>query len=330
MKTNIKISILIPVYKVEKFIEQCITSILFQNIKEEIEVIIVNDCTPDSSIEVLENTLKSNPPRANYTIKIINHERNRGQAAARNTALKNATGIYTLFIDSDDYIDTDMLDLMYTKALETDADIVMVDLIKEYTDKSELIKAPYYKNKAITLSHFIRGESIYLCNKLIRKSLYDKNNLFFREGYNMSEDYAIMIPLSFSANKIEHVANTYYHYIQYNTLATTKKVITQHEIDGWLYSVNCLTNFIINNHINGYDLDILYRKLIVKYWCMLNSRKKSQKSYANLYPEIRAKRKELLSMIMGRQEKIKYFLVANGYAKLFNLFLYLKSSFGKN
>ena len=146
----------------------------------------------------------------------------------------------------------------------------------------------------------------------------------------MSEDYAMIIPLSFSANKIEYVGNTYYHYNQYNTLATTKKTITQHEIDGWLYSVDCLINFINNNHINGYELDILYRKLIVKYWCMLNSRKKSQKNYANLYPEIRAKRKELLSMIMGRQEKIKYFLVANGYAKLFNLFLYLKSNFGKN
>jgi len=319
METNIKISILIPVYKAEQYIERCVASIISQSITEEIEVIIVNDCTPDASMKVLSETLKSYPVKPSFTIKIINHDKNRGQAAARNTALENATGIYTLFIDSDDYIDTDMVAHMYIKAIETDADIVMVDLIKEYNDRTDFIKAPYHKDKGTTISHFIRGESIYLCNKLIRKSLYDKNKLSFREGHNMSEDYTIMIPLSFAANRIEYVPDTYYHYIQYNTSATTKRRITQNEINGWLYSVERAENYIKENRIQGYELDIIYRKLIVRYWCMKSTTGIEREKYSKLYPEINAHSIYLTKQFGGKRNKLLFYLVAKGYINSFNL-----------
>ena len=318
-----EISILVPVYKVENYIERCIISLINQTIEENVEIIFVNDCTPDRSIEVLHNTIINNPPKRNFNIEIIHHQKNRGQAAARNTALNHAKGKYTLFIDSDDYIDTDMVEKMYKKAIESSASIVMVDLIKEYKDYNVLIKAPFNENKKYILSSFIRGESIYLCNKLILKSLYTDNKLSFREGYNMSEDYAIMIPLSFNADKIEYVSETYYHYIQYNEEATTKKKITQQDIDGWLYSVVCLNTFFQNRDYTQYKSDIIFRLAIVKYWCILYADKKERKKYYKLYPEINDNLDVLLLQLNGKHAKIKFYLVVKGYRYLFELFVFL-------
>lgn len=322
-----EISILVPIYKVENYIEKCIISLINQTIEEEVEIVFVNDCTPDRSIEILQKTIKNNPPRKNFSIEIINHEKNRGQAAARNTALNHARGKYTLFIDSDDYIDSDMIEKMYKKAIESSAPIIMVDLIKEYKDHNFIVKAPFYKDKSNIISSFIRGESIYLCNKLILKSLYIENKLSFREGYNMSEDYAMMIPLSFNASKIEYVPNTYYHYIQYNTDATTKRQTTEQEIISWLYSVEYMENYLKKNHITGFEKDILHRKLIVKYWCMLYADKKKQKKYVKLYPEINSNLNILLRKFKGKHLRINFYLVAKGYDLLFNLFVYVSKLF---
>ena len=321
-----KISILIPVYKVEKYIEKCIFSLLDQTINEQIEIIFVNDYTPDKSIDILNSILRKNPPKSNITIQILHHKENRGQAVARLTALNHAKGTYIIYIDSDDYIDLDMLEKMYIKALETDSDIVMVDVYKEFNNCRLLVKSPYNPDKKEILSEFIRGTSIYLCNKLIKRELFLKFSSCFKEGYNMSEDYTIMTPLSFAANRIEYVPNTYYHYIQYNTEATTKRKITQHEIDSWLYSIESVESFLKNNKVLGYEKDVIYRKIIVKYWCMLHTSGEEQRKYSKLYPEIKAYSLNTLENINGVFSKIFFFLIINGNTKTFNLYLKLKKN----
>ena len=319
-----QISILIPIYNVEKYIERCIYSILNQTINEQIEIIFVNDCTPDKSIDILKSILRKNPPRPNITTQILHHEKNRGQAVARLTALNHAKGEYIIYIDSDDYIDNDMIEKMYKRAKETDADITMVDVYKEFENNKLIVKSPYSCNKNDIIAAFIRGTSIYLCNKLIKKDLFINFSNYFKEGYNMSEDYAIMIPLSFAANKIEYVPNTYYHYIQYNSDATTKRGITQREINSWLYSVECMENYITKNNYTGYEKDILYRKLIIKYWCMLYTSGKEQKKYALLYPELKGTIYSILENTSGIFSKIFFYLIINGNTIIFNLYLKIK------
>lgn len=142
-----KISVLIPVYNVEKYIERCILSVLGQTMQNGVEVIILNDCTPDCSMAIIQKVLNSHLRKNGMTIHIIKHEQNRGQAAARNTLIRHAKGEYLLFIDSDDYVDSDMLEKMYEKAIETEADIVMVDARYEYFDQKRIVKAPYYPQK---------------------------------------------------------------------------------------------------------------------------------------------------------------------------------------
>lgn len=89
---------------------------MFEQTFEDIEYIFVNDCTPDNSIEVLSNVIKRYPNRQPQ-IRIINHEKNRGLASARNTGIDNANGDFVLHIDSDDYIEPNMVELLYSKAI---------------------------------------------------------------------------------------------------------------------------------------------------------------------------------------------------------------------
>ena len=102
------ISILVPIYSVEQYIERCAKS-LFEQTYTDIEYIFVNDCSPDRSIDILKETILKYPKRKNY-VKIINHDVNRGLSAARNTAVENAIGDFILHVDSDDYLEMDAIE----------------------------------------------------------------------------------------------------------------------------------------------------------------------------------------------------------------------------
>ena len=138
-----KVSILVPFYNVEKYVGKCVTSLFTQTYKN-IEYIFVNDCTPDKSLEVINEYI------IKYGIgekcKIINHERNQGISQSRNDCLDNATGDYILFIDSDDYIDPDMVELLLKAALNDNADISGCGYTEEYDDHSIEIPQKYTNN----------------------------------------------------------------------------------------------------------------------------------------------------------------------------------------
>ena len=124
---NIKVSVCIPVYGVEKYIERCARSLFEQTMSDGIEFIFVNDCTPDKSIEILEKVLAEYPHRKKQT-QIINHEKNSGLVAARKTGLAHATGEYIIHCDSDDWVDVDFYQVMYETAINNNADVVKNNL----------------------------------------------------------------------------------------------------------------------------------------------------------------------------------------------------------
>ena len=103
-----KVSILVPIYNVEKFFSRCLES-LFNQTYQNIEYVFVNDCTPDNSMVVLHNFMEKYPSRAKL-VRIIENTNNCGIAIVRNTLIKNATGDYVLFVDSDDWIEEDMVE----------------------------------------------------------------------------------------------------------------------------------------------------------------------------------------------------------------------------
>jgi glycosyltransferase involved in cell wall biosynthesis len=117
------VSILVPIYGVEKYIERCARS-LFEQTYSNIEYVFVNDCTKDKSIELLMNVLNEYPHRKGQ-VKLIHHERNRGLAAARNTAVYNMTGEYVWHVDSDDYIETQAVELLVNEIQKTNAEVII-------------------------------------------------------------------------------------------------------------------------------------------------------------------------------------------------------------
>ena len=137
---SVKVSVCIPVYGVEKYIEQCVRSLFGQTLKE-IEYIFVDDCTLDRSIDILSKVLEEFPERKEQ-VKIIRHEKNSGLVAARNTALKYVIGEYVTHCDSDDWLKNDLLEKAYNEITEANADVVVFgyDIFTEKTGQSKTCK----------------------------------------------------------------------------------------------------------------------------------------------------------------------------------------------
>ena len=205
------VSILIPIYHVEGYICRCAVS-LFSQTYSNLEFVFVDDSSPDTSIILLEDILKSRPvPQAN--VKIIHHDRNRGLAAARNTAIENATGEFIVHVDSDDWIESDAIEQLVLKQIETGADIVSCNSIAHYSDHTELMIEPEYispsemvhRTVEMTLDHVI-------WRRLIRASLYRDNGVRCVEGVNIGEDHHTLPILAYYAKSIAKVDKALWHY----------------------------------------------------------------------------------------------------------------------
>lgn len=214
------VSIIIPVYKVEKFIERCARSI-FEQTYENLEIIFVNDCTPDNSIEILNNVLKDYPHRKQQT-RIINFETNQGVASVRNVGIKNSTGKYSIQFDSDDYVESTMIEEMVAIAEKEKADITVCDFMNIYTTHSVHVHVNPSLNPHVLLQQVLTGEvHSSLCNKLIKRALYLKYDITFIEGLNMREDLSVMFRLLYFAKKISYISKPFYNYILTNTTSYT-------------------------------------------------------------------------------------------------------------
>lgn len=209
MKKKIKTSIIIPVYNVEKYIEQCLKSILEQSYKN-LEIILVNDGTKDNSMKVIEKYLSD--PR----IKVIN-KKNGGLSSARNAGLDIATGEYVSFVDSDDWIDKDLYKILCNKI--GNEDIILFEYLP-VSDAQELKELELRKEKHLKKQKEIagKGEEIFFkkvswsCwTKLYRREFIEKNRFRFIEGI-IYEDINWEIETIFYAKKIKYIPLLGYYY----------------------------------------------------------------------------------------------------------------------
>ena len=138
-----KVSVIIPIYNVSRFIERCACSLMQQTLNE-VEYIFVNDATPDNSMELLRGVIARYPARA-AQVKIVEHEHNKGLPAARNTGLAAATGEYIFHCDSDDFVEPEMLEHLYNAAKEKDADIVWCDWFLTFARNERYMKQPSFE-----------------------------------------------------------------------------------------------------------------------------------------------------------------------------------------
>ena len=243
-KKEIKVSVIIPVYNVEKYIERCLESVIHQTLKE-IEIIIINDGSSDSTSKKIEKFLGDN--RVIY----IKTE-NKGQSAARNKGLQIAKGEYVGFVDSDDYIDLDFYEKLYKRIKETNADIaaasivrhhgtfekwrVNYDLNKTTTDKNEMFKLVKYPNQS------------YVWNKIYKKEFLDSINFEFMEGV-FYEDVLALYYLLLNCKKLTTVTGTNYYYMVNEGISTVKGKQTKKKIEDCYNNQKETIQGIIKNNI---------------------------------------------------------------------------------
>lgn len=215
-----KVSVIIPVYGVEKYIERCVRS-LFEQTLDDIEYLFIDDCTPDKSIDILRQVLEEYPLRKKQVI-IHRMERNSGQAKVREWGMRNATGEYVIHCDSDDWVDKDMYEDMYNKAIEAVADVVVCDYeITDGVNYSTTVNACHASNPEQLFYNFLfQRDPWSLCNKLFKKTAY--YNIFYPKGA-MGEDMVICLQSILNCKVLAYISHTYYKYYL-NPLSITKDV----------------------------------------------------------------------------------------------------------
>lgn len=207
-----KISLIVPIYGVERYIRQFAESALGQTY-DGIQFIFVNDGTKDRSMEILDELIETHYQHLKPQILIINKE-NGGLPSARKAGLDVAEGEYILFADSDDWLETDAVEKVVAKAEETNADIVYFDIVKEYGHKKSIKREREYT--AATKEDFIINifnykSHGYTVTKCFRKRLYSDNVIYF-PPLGMHEDIYLMSQIIFYADSIVHLPEALYHY----------------------------------------------------------------------------------------------------------------------
>lgn len=258
-----KISIIVPVYNVEKLLERCLDSILSQTL-EDIEVICVDDCSPDNSIDILERYSAKDP-----RVKVFRHSENKRQGGARNTALNVATGEYIGFIDSDDYIDADFYQKLYDAAAKSDADLAITGIIKHRKQVSRTVisfdKQEVFSDTNGKFSACCCPPEFHPVNKLYRRSMLSAHDIRFQEKV-MFEDVDFVARCIFHANKVVTVPGTNYRYI-YNGESTVKgKETPKKQQDRY----NARKNFVVFAQENGIEIPSSYKNIPVRMYTINN------------------------------------------------------------
>lgn len=256
-----KVSVIIPIYNVEAFIEKCANS-LFSQTLDKIEYIFVDDCSPDKSIALLKQTLNKYPQRVKDT-QIIHHKQNRGSAASRNTGLSYASGEYIIFCDSDDWVEKNMYELLYDKAIAEHSDFVICDFVYEYAKRSILCTQCVLSNpknliKGLLIGFIHNG----LWNKLIKRDIFNNLDFFCKEGINMLEDASVLPRIAFYSTKVSYVPKALYHYNQQNINSYTK-IWSESSINNAFDAIGIIDTFF-KSHTNTYETEVCNFKLNVK------------------------------------------------------------------
>ena len=216
MSTNNKplVSILVPVYGTEKYIEQCAKSILAQDY-DNLEVIFVDDKTPDKSIDLLRRTVEKSDSQIKNKIRIIQLEQNRGLPGVRNVLLDNARGEYISFVDSDDYLSPDAISSMMDVAISNNADMVKANfttfsdagMIREYDTR-----IPVERNMYINAMLDWCSISPSIWGKIYKRSIFVENDIRFIEGHNMGEDFGGSCKIAYYLHRICQINKSVYFY----------------------------------------------------------------------------------------------------------------------
>lgn len=282
------VSVIVPIFNVEAYIERCVVSLMEQTLGD-VEYIFVDDASPDTSVNILQEVLKRYPDRQS-NVTIITHKENKGVSLARNTGLSVAKGEYIYHCDSDDYVELNMLELLYTKAKENDADIAWCDFAMDYGDKLDYCKMfePNNNDKNQLIKDYLSYGWNVLWNMIVKRVIYTSNNITAYDGLNFTDDFGLTARLVFYANKIVYIPQTLYIYNRANQSSIIHQELRADKRSRMILDEITICDKIISFYIEKGEWDILKQELS---WRILKAKRgwlydtSKWEEYLNLYPE---------------------------------------------
>lgn len=270
-KKHPKISVIVPVYNVENYLCRCIDSILAQTFTD-FELLLIDDGSTDLSGEICDEYAKEDG-----RIKVF-HKENGGVSSARQLGIDKAIGEYSIQVDSDDWIENEMLEIMYKELIETQYDIISVD----YYSNNQYVAEQYASTNLQMVEDMLNGRIRgVMWNKLVRHALYKNYQIKFPRNINFCEDVYVCTLLYLNTHKIRHISKAFYHYID-NPKSITRK-LTKSTIQQRINFTNEVSKIILQK---GLSERILFWHKIDLKWIMLDSSFFSFKEYSQCFNEI--------------------------------------------
>ena len=235
------ISIIVPVYNTEKYLDRCIQSILSQTYTN-FELLLIDDGSTDSSGAICDSYAEQDS-----RVRVF-HKPNGGVSSARNMGLDNALGEWIIFCDSDDWIDAEMYEQMYNAAIQNKVDMVCCGLLVEHNNKKDTLsynnsyedhKLMYDCLAPIIVTYFATG------NKLVSKKIYDINRIRATEGANMWEDVELMTKIRYFSQSSCVINKPFYHYNRMNESSITSALKMLSRVEGQVERVKQIERFFI-------------------------------------------------------------------------------------
>lgn len=280
-----KVSVIVPIYNVSRFIERCAESLMLQTL-DGVEYIFVDDATPDNSIELLRGVIERYPKRTSQ-VKIVEHKQNKGLPAARNTGLAVAGGEYIFHCDSDDYVEPNMLEQLYNAAKKENADIVWCDYFIAYENNERCLKQPSYATPEEAIKGMLCGKMKYnVWNKLAKRSLYVEGGILFPAGYSMGEDMT-MIKLFVYAKRVAYLPNAFYHYVQFNTSSLTQAFTPVH-LAALRHNTDIIVRYIKEKYGSEWNQDIYSFCMLMKWPFLISDKREMYSMWKEWFPEANA------------------------------------------
>ena len=314
-----KVSVIVPIYGVERYIVRCAQS-LFSQTLDDIEFIFVDDCSPDNSMALLQQEIEKNRPRfagMNWTVRTVKMPTNSGLAAVRRHGIQLATGQFVIHCDSDDWVAPDAYKLMYEKAMEDGLDIVLCDYYR-----SDGVTHEYYKNGVDGLKskdEYFRQLLTYRCStsvwtKLVKRELYTKNDLLYPND-NMWEDFVLSIQLFYYAKKIGYLPEPlYYYYYNPSSISYSNIDKRQEQIQ---HNAKIILDFLEANKLNDKFKDqiVFFKYMSRSELVLFTKERKYLLQWRSTFPEVN--RLFWNNKEFNIKEKLKFIVIYMGLYKFY-------------
>lgn len=314
--TMVKVSVIVPIYGAEQYIEQCLHSLFQQTMKDGLEFIFVNDNTPDNSIKVLKHVLESYPNRK-HQVKVIEHKLNKGVSTSRQDGFNASTGEYVIHCDPDDWVDTDMYESMYNHAKRHNADMVICDFVYASSSQNAICsQKPSSCDYHIVFKELFEHLHGSCCNKLSRRKSIIDAKIKFDPDLNICEDLLYIASLVKTGISVSYIPKPYYYYRNVSSESSLARKYSdkQYHTDVLMaQKLRCITANTIA------EQSCIESTSFVRAWRAFVGNSMSSKEYRLAFFKIRH---EIIKSSQPLAQRIALYISSLGlYKQIYNLYL---------